>query len=396
MTGFSFRPAVRENVGLWINLVGGTGSGKTFTAMRLASGIAGGKPFAVIDTENRRALHYADQFTFHHADLRAPFRPDAYADAIVAADKEGYPVIVVDSGSHVWAGDGGVLDWQEEELDRMAGNDYGKRERVKMAAWIKPKKSHKGMVQKFLQVRAHLILCLRAEEKIEMVKGKDGKLEIQKKQSLTGKDGWIPICDKNLPFEATCSFLLLAGAPGIPHPIKLQEQHRALFPLDKAITEESGRSLAAWASGAAAPKAAAPATVPGNTGGVTPAAAQAAKGDPASPPADANTPAGAAASSSEPQDEPTERRPFAFFHPGIEEAQDQAADADGWWAIWSRWCDTIMASKKLEPAAKDKKIRELKAANDKVLKRLGTIWITRINADVAKRAKTLKEAATGQ
>jgi hypothetical protein len=250
----TFRPAIRENVGLWINLIGGTGSGKTFTGMRLASGISAGKPFALIDTENRRALHYADAFKFDHAELRPPFRPEAYADAVVAADKAGYPVIVVDSGSHVWAGDGGVLDWQDEEMARMAGDDYAKRERVKMAAWIKPKMAHKQMVQKLLQVKAHIILCLRAEEKIEMVKGKDGKLEIQKKQSMTGKDGWIPICDKNLPFEATCSFLLLASVPGIPHPIKLQEQHHALFPLDKPITEESGKLLAAWAAGGSAAK----------------------------------------------------------------------------------------------------------------------------------------------
>ena len=245
-----FKPAKRENVGLWVNMIGGTGSGKTFSSFRLASGIAGDKPFAVIDTENRRALHYADQFKFDHAELRAPFRPDAYSEAITEADKAGYPVIVVDSGSHVWAGDGGMLDWQEDELDRMAGNDYAKRERVKMAAWIAPKKSHKQMVSKMLQVKAHLILCLRAEQKIEMVKGADGKLVVQAKKSLTGLDGWIPVCDKNLPFEATCSFLLMADNPGIPHPIKLQEQHKALFPLDKPITEESGRRLAEWASGA--------------------------------------------------------------------------------------------------------------------------------------------------
>ena len=251
MSNFQFRPAKRENVGLWINLIGGTGSGKTYTAMRLASGIAGDKPFAVLDTENRRALHYADAFKFDHAELRPPFRPQAYADAVVAADAAGYPVIVVDSGSHVWAGDGGVLDWQEEELSRMAGDDYGKRERVKMSAWIKPKMAHKHMVQKLLQVKAHVILCLRAEEKIEMVKV-DGKLVVQPKQSMTGKDGWIPVCDKNLPFEATVSFLLLASNPGIPHPIKLQEQHKALFPLDKPITEESGRRLAAWAKGSTA------------------------------------------------------------------------------------------------------------------------------------------------
>lgn len=254
-----FKKAVRENVGLWINLIGGTGSGKTFTAMQLATGICGAKPFAVIDTENGRAEHYAPlpdekadgklTFNFYSAALRPAFRPQAYADAILAADAAGYPVIVVDSGSHVWAGDGGVLDWQEEELDRLGGTDYGKRERVKMSAWIKPKMGHKQMVQAMLQVRAHIILCLRAEQKIEMVKDAQGKLVIQAKTSLTGKDGWIPICDKNLPFEATCSFLLLASAPGMPHPIKLQEQHKAIFPLDKPIDAEAGRRLAAWASG---------------------------------------------------------------------------------------------------------------------------------------------------
>jgi hypothetical protein len=127
-TKIAFKPAVREAVGLWIQLVGGSGSGKTFSALRMASGIAGDKRFAFIDTENRRGLHYADQFKFDHADLRAPFRPEAYLEAIRAADEAGYPVIVIDSMSHEWAGDGGVLDWHEEEVDRMAGTDWKKRE----------------------------------------------------------------------------------------------------------------------------------------------------------------------------------------------------------------------------------------------------------------------------
>lgn len=260
---YSFRPATRENVGLLIGLAGGTGSGKTFTAFRLAAGIAGTKRFAVIDTEARRALHYADRFEFDHCELKPPFRPKAYEDAIVAADDAGYPVIVVDSTSHVWAGTGGVLDWQDEILDekvtralKRKGEDRAEwqlRESFKMSAWIEPKMAHKHMVQRLLQVRAHLILCFRAEEKVEMVK-KDGKMQILPKQSLVGLNGWIPICEKNLPFELTASFLLTADAPGIPKPIKLQEQHRALFPLDKPITEESGRQLAEWAAGGS-PKA---------------------------------------------------------------------------------------------------------------------------------------------
>lgn len=245
---FTFRKAIRQNVSLLIGLAGASGSGKTYTAMRLAQGIAGDKPFAVIDTEAGRAKHYADIFSFDHGDMTAPFSPAAYADAIAAADAAGYPVIVVDSCSHEHAGTGGILDMQEAEFVRM-----GAREAVKMTSWIKPKGEHRKMVQKLLQVRAHLILCFRAEEKIEMVKNSDGKMEVRKKVTATGIDGWQPICEKNLPYELTASFLLMASRPGVPLPIKIQEQHKALFPLDKPITEESGKMIAAWAAGGSKP-----------------------------------------------------------------------------------------------------------------------------------------------
>ena len=246
---YTFRPAKRENVSLLVGIAGGTGSGKTFSAMRLASGMANGARFAVIDTENGRARHYADQFDFDYVDLRAPFRPDAYADAIDAAAKAGYPVIVVDSMSHEWDGDGGCLDWQEEEMERL-----GNREAMKMLSWQQPKKSHRKMVTRLLQVNAHVILCFRAQDKIEMVK-EGGKTVVRPKRSLTGLDGWIPISEPRLPFELTLSVLMTADAPGVPKPIKLQDQHKAAVPLDRPITEQTGTALAAWASGAGTPKA---------------------------------------------------------------------------------------------------------------------------------------------
>ena len=249
---FQFKPAIREQVGLLIGLISGTGGGKTFSACRLAAGICGDKPFALIDTESGRSKHYADFWKFDHGDLRAPFSPDAYLEAIRAADSAGYPAIVVDSMSHEWAGENGVLEMQEAELDRMAGDDWKKREACRMAAWIKPKMAHKRMVQRLLQVRAHVILCMRAEEKVEMVRDeKTGKMVIVPKVSRTGLDGWIPVCEKNLPFELTASFLLTADAPGMPKPIKLQSQHRPMFPLDQPIDEESGKKIAIWAAGGA-------------------------------------------------------------------------------------------------------------------------------------------------
>src|SRR5690606_33406969 len=104
---YEFRPAKREQVSLLIGVAGASGSGKTYSALRLATGLCNGKGMAVIDTEAGRALHYADQFKFDHCDMRPPFRPDAYRAAIEAADTKGYDVIVIDSVSHEWAGEGG-------------------------------------------------------------------------------------------------------------------------------------------------------------------------------------------------------------------------------------------------------------------------------------------------
>lgn len=54
---FSFRPAARENVSLLLAFAGASGSGKTYTALTVAKGLAGGKPIAFVDTEARRGLH---------------------------------------------------------------------------------------------------------------------------------------------------------------------------------------------------------------------------------------------------------------------------------------------------------------------------------------------------
>ncbi len=245
---FSFRPAVRENVGLIIGLASGTGGGKTYTAMRLAKGIAGDKRFVVIDTEAGRAKHYAADFDFDHGDLKPPFRPSAYMEAIEAADDAGYPVIIVDSVSHEWAGEGGVLEWQTEEYERM-----GAREAIKLLSWSAPKQAHKRMVSRLLQCRAHLILCFRSEPHVEMTKeqGSDGKTRtvVKPKVGFTGYNGWFPVTEKNLPFELTVYFMMMAEHPGVPLPIKLPEQLKPLFPLDKPITEDSGRRIAEWAAG---------------------------------------------------------------------------------------------------------------------------------------------------
>jgi hypothetical protein len=246
----TFRPAKREQIPLLLGVAGGTGSGKTLSALLLARGIAQGGPFAFIDTENGRGLHYADQFPeMQHGDLRAPFRPDAYISAIKdgLAHLNDVPkerrVVVVDSFSHEWTGDGGCLDW----VDEITGGDDKKKAR----AWAKVKPAHRRMMTQLIGLPAHVIVCLRAEYgKVDIVR-KDGKTEFVPKKTLPGGslNDWYPESEKAFPYELTASFLVVADAPGVPIPLKLQEQHKPFVPLDAPLSEETGRLLAAWAHG---------------------------------------------------------------------------------------------------------------------------------------------------
>lgn len=244
-----FTDAVRRDIPLLILLAGGTGSGKTESALRLATGLAGGEKFSVIDTEHGRALHKADDYKFRHAELDEPFTPERYVEAIQKADATGTPVIVLDSGSHEYDGIGGVLEIQMAEFERM-----NRRESARMASWIEPKRRHKLYVRELLRTRAHVILCHRAEDKVEIAKDDKGATVVRPKASLVGAGGWIPICEKRLPFEATISLLLTQDNPGVPKPIKLERRHAGLIPLDQPLSEEVGAALAEWARGGSTPK----------------------------------------------------------------------------------------------------------------------------------------------
>jgi ABC-type dipeptide/oligopeptide/nickel transport system ATPase subunit len=165
--------ASRESVPLLVGLMGPSGSGKTYSALRLATGIqtvTGGDVYA-IDTEARRTLHYADQFKFKHVQFDPPFGSLDYLAAIQHCVSQGAKVVIIDSMTHEHSGPGGYLQTQESEVERMAGQDMAKRERVKMAGWIKPAGLRQRMVTGILQLNVNLIFCFRAKEKTKPVKG---------------------------------------------------------------------------------------------------------------------------------------------------------------------------------------------------------------------------------
>jgi hypothetical protein len=232
---FEFKQAVRENVSTLTALSGASGSGKTFSALRMAMGMSPSGKIAMIDTEARRGLHYADAFKFLHLDMRPPFKPPLFIDAVQSAENAGAEVVILDSFSQEYDGPGGLIEWADE-IERGGTKSPGN--------WKAPKMSHRHMMGAFLQSRASLIFCLRADEKIEIVR-ENGKTQVRPL-------GWTPICEKRFMYEMTASFTLTPDRPGRPFfnlPHKLQEQHRPMFPEGQPIDEAAGRALAEWARG---------------------------------------------------------------------------------------------------------------------------------------------------
>lgn len=234
MSEFQFKPAVREAAKVLIGLCGSSGSGKTLSALKLATGLGG--PIAFVDTEQGRALQYADDFKFLHAVLPPPFSPERYATIIESAVRTKPNVIIIDSFSHEWEGMGGILE--TVEAAKTGGNEFG--------LWAKPKAAHRKLMNRLLQVPAHIIICMRAKEKkgLALDPHKPGKKVVV---SL----GWHPICESEMTFELTINCLMSSEKKGTPIVDgfdfgKLPYNMAHLLPTNQQISERTGEAIAKW------------------------------------------------------------------------------------------------------------------------------------------------------
>ena len=119
----AFRKAERKKAKLRLAITGPAGSGKTYGALLIALGLGG--RIAMIDTENGSGDLYSSLGDYDVCSLSAPFDPRKYIQTIHEAEKEGYNVIIIDSLSHAWNGQGGILDIQGKLAEaRYRGNSY--------------------------------------------------------------------------------------------------------------------------------------------------------------------------------------------------------------------------------------------------------------------------------
>lgn len=252
---FVDKPAVREATPLLLGLIGPSGTGKTYSALRLATGIqrvSGGDIFC-IDTESRRALHYAENFKFRHIAFGAPFSSLDYLAAIEHCISKGAKTIIVDSMSHEHEGPGGVLEEHAKETKRLAAQWKVSESKAQMSAWNEPKQKRRRMINSILQMDANFIFCWRAKEKLKITRGED-PLPL----------GFMPIAGEEFVYEMVMKCLLLPAANGVPTwdsdfpgekmMIKIPEQFRPIFAKPVQLSEGIGEALARWAAGAASAK----------------------------------------------------------------------------------------------------------------------------------------------
>lgn len=218
------RKAERRKAKLRLGIAAPSGGGKTYGAILLAMGL-GGK-IGLIDTENGSGDLYAHLTDYDIISLTAPYEIKKYLDAIKAFEDAGYDNIIIDSLSHAWAGDGGLLDKQGKMTDRGTNS---------FAAWRTITPEHNALVDAMLKSPCHIIATMRSKQEYVLETNEKGK-------QMPKKVGLAPVQREGMDFEMTIM-------------IDVDIHHNATASKDRTgildgkffkLTPEIGKQLKVW------------------------------------------------------------------------------------------------------------------------------------------------------
>ena len=224
-----FQKAKREQVWLKVLLSGASGCGKSYSALRLAKGIADecGSAIAYIGTEGSRNKYYADKFDYDLLELEDPFESEKYIEAVDAAVDAGYKVLIIDSLTHEWK-------WLNDTHDKMPGNSF--------TNWGKLKPRHRKMMDKILTSPIHIITTARGKD--------DWVLEDKNGKQVPKKVGMGQQQDKDISYEYTVSLMIAQDT----HIASADKDNTELFDgRYEVLTEKDGKRLYEWANKGDAP-----------------------------------------------------------------------------------------------------------------------------------------------
>lgn len=203
-----FRKAEKKKAKLRLAITGPAGSGKTYGALLVAQGLGG--RIAMVDTENGSGDLYADLCEYDVCTLSAPYTVEKYIQAIHEAENAGYDIIIIDSLSHVWAGEGGLLDLQGQIADsQRGGNTY--------TSWRKVTPLHNRLIETILTSKCHVIATMRSKTEYMMTENERGRNEVK-------KVGLAPVQRDGMEYEFGIVFDL-----GINHTATVSKDRTSIF-----------------------------------------------------------------------------------------------------------------------------------------------------------------------
>lgn len=183
----SFQKATKAQLKARLAIDGPTGSGKTWTSLEIAKTLAGDDGRVVlIDSERGSGALYSDEWDYDYFRFEPPYEPARLVEVVRAAEAQGYSVIVVDSLSHFWEGEGGTLDIVDAAAQRAHGNSF--------AGWKVGTPALRNLVDTLLGLDAHLIVTMRS--KMEYVLAED-----ERGRQVPKKIGMAPVMRAGIEYE---------------------------------------------------------------------------------------------------------------------------------------------------------------------------------------------------
>lgn len=227
------RKAERKKAKLRLGIAAPSGAGKTYSALLLAFGL-GGK-VGLIDTEHGSGDLYAHLGEYDIIGIEAPYTVSKYVQAIKAFEAAGYSTIIIDSLSHAWAGDGGLLDKQGKMADRGTNS---------FAAWRTITPEHNALVDAMLSSPCHIIATMRAKQEYVLETNAKGKQEPK-------KVGMAPVQREGMEYEFTVMLDV-----DMHHIASASKDRTSLFDGQFIkITPDTGKMLLDWLDMGVAPEA---------------------------------------------------------------------------------------------------------------------------------------------
>lgn len=187
MSRFQPRKASRHQLKARVAIDGPTGSGKTFTAIEWGQVLQGDGRTVVIDTERGSASWYCDRWDYDVVDWAPPYDPTELAQTIREAG-ESYAVVIVDSFSHFWEGEGGTLDIADNAGQRSGGNSF--------AGWKVATPQLRHLIDTVVAAPCHVITTMRSKMEYVLEEDHRGK-------KVPKKVGLAPVMRAGVEYEFT-------------------------------------------------------------------------------------------------------------------------------------------------------------------------------------------------